>query len=395
MHTAIIFRERLLPPSETFIMEQAQALRRYRPVLVGLRRTEPTLRHNLPQILLRGGLGTTDKIGDKIAHRVYRHVPWAPGFFRRLRAVSPSILHAHFATDSIHALPIAKALRVPLIVSFHGYDVTPSDANFRESTWGRQYLSQRRRLFAPASAFLCVSRSIREAALRAGFPEEKLHVHYTGVDCERFRPIPGERDPKLILFVGRLVEKKGCEYLLRAMALVQQEDPKAHLEIIGDGPLRSELEALAIKLAVRARFRGVQDTHEVQRRMSCARVLCNPSVTAANGDMEGFGMVFAEAQAVGTPVVSSLHAAIPEAVSHGETGLLCPEGMPAPLAEALLTFLKDDIFWSRTSERAVAWVREHFDLAKQTVKLEQIYDECREQNRRNQTRRPRKYPQHS
>ena len=391
MHTAIIFRERLLPPSETFILEQAQALRRYHPVLAGLRREEPTLRHNLPQILLRGGLGTADKIADKI----YHHVPWAPGFFRRLGAVNPSILHAHFATDAIQALPIATALHLPLIVSLHGYDVTPSDDNFRETAWGRHYLSHRKRLFAQGSAFLCVSQSIREAALRGGFPEKKLHVHYTGVDCDRFRPNTIERDPKLILFVGRLVEKKGCEYLLRAMALVQQEDPKAHLEIIGDGPLRSELEALATKLAVRVRFRGVQDTYEVQRSMSRARVLCNPSVTAANGDMEGFGMVFAEAQAVGTPVVSSMHSAIPEAVSHGETGLLCPERMPASLAEALLTFLKNDIFWSRTSERAVAWVRDHFDIARQTIKLEQLYDECREQNKGNQTPQPKEIPQHS
>ncbi len=283
----------------------------------------------------------------------------------------------------------------PLIVSLHGYDVTPSDENFRQTAWGRHYMAHRKRLFAQGSAFLCVSQAIREAALRGGFPEEKLHVHYTGVDCDRFRPTTMERDPKLILFVGRLVEKKGCEYLLRAMALVQQEDPKAHLEIIGDGPLRSQLETLAKKLAVRARFRGVQDTYEVQRSMSRARVLCNPSVTAANGDMEGFGMVFAEAQAVGTPVVSSMHSAIPEAVSHGETGLLCPERMPASLAEALLTFLKNDIFWSRTSERAVAWVRDHFDIAKQTIKLEQLYDECRELNQGNQTPRPKEIPQHS
>ncbi len=109
MHTAIIFRERLLPPSETFILEQAQALRQYSPVLAGLLRAEPTLRHNLPFILLREGLG----MADKIAGRIYYHVPWAPGFFRRLGAVSPSILHAHFATDAIQALPIATALHLP------------------------------------------------------------------------------------------------------------------------------------------------------------------------------------------------------------------------------------------------------------------------------------------
>src|SRR6266702_6484179 len=368
MHTAIVFRDRLLTPSETFIVEQAQALRHYYPVLAGLRRTEPTLRHALPEILLSGGSGTR----DKIAAKVYRYAPLAPSFFRRLRAVSPSILHAHFATDGVQALPIAKALHLPLIVSLHGYDVTPSDAHFRESFSGRHYLSHRQQLFAYASAFVCVSRSIREAALRAGFPEEKLHVHYTGVDCERFRPVTIERDPKLILFVGRLVKTKGCEYLLHAMSLVQQEDPRAHLEIIGDGPLRPALEALAKKLALHVRFRGVQDTHEVQRRMSRARVLCNPSVKA-----EGFGMVFAEAQAVGTPVVSCMHSAIPEAVSHGETGLLCPEEMPGPLAAALLAFLKDEDFWKQASARSITWVREHFDIAKQTVKLEWLYDECR------------------
>jgi glycosyltransferase involved in cell wall biosynthesis len=154
------------------------------------------------------------------------------------------------------------------------------------------------------------------------------------------------------------------------------------LDIIGDGPLRSELEALAKALGIRARFRGMLDPEEVQSSMSRARVLCNPSVTAASGDVEGFGMVFAEAQAVGTPVVSFAHAAIPEAVSHGVTGLLCPEGSVEPLAEAIRTFLSDDSFWFRTSQYAANWVREHFDIARQTRKLEAIYDGCLEQSLR-------------
>ncbi len=329
--TVLVFRGRLLAPSETFIVEQAQALRHYNPVLVGLRRIEPCLKHSLPEVVLRDGSGTW----DKIAARASLYAPVTPRFFRKLRVVNPSILHAHFATDAAQALPIAKAFGLPLIVSLHGYDVTPSDADLAKSFSGRYYLSRRQQLFAYASAFVCVSRSIREAALRAGFPEEKLHVHYTGVDCERFRPVTIERDPKLILFVGRLVKTKGCEYLLHAMSLVQQEDPRAHLEIIGDGPLRPALEALAKKLALHVRFRGVQ------------------------------------------PVVSCMHSAIPEAVSHGETGLLCPEEMPGPLAAALLAFLKDEDFWKRASARSITWVREYFDIAKQTVKLEWLYDECR------------------
>ena len=92
--------------------------------------------------------------------------------------------------------------------------------------------------------------------------------------------------------------------------------------------------------------------------------------------MEGFGMVFAEAQAVGTPVVSFLHAGIPEAVNHGETGLLCAEGNVAKLAEALVTLLADDALWSKMSERAQQWVRERFDISKQNESLESFYDDC-------------------
>jgi colanic acid/amylovoran biosynthesis glycosyltransferase len=367
MKTAIIFRERLLAPTETFIVGQAKSLVCYRPILAGLRRAEPSLRHELTQVLLRNGCETL----DKIACRLFRYVPLVGSFKRKLRDVDPSILHAHFAIDGVLAMPIANALDLPLIVSLHGYDVTPSDAQLRQSYQGRYYLSHRKQLFARASTFLCVSQSIRETALRSGFPEEKLHVHYTGVDCKPCHAGEVERDPKLVLFAGRLIETKGCEYVIRAMALVQQRDPMAHLEVIGDGPLRGELESLAKRLGVRAQFVGIQAPETVRRSMMRARVLCNPSVTA-----EGFGMVFAEAQSVGTPVVSCLHSAISEVVRDGETGRLCPVRVPGPLADALLSLLQDDVLWQRMSDRSTTWVRENFDIAGQSKKLERIYTEC-------------------
>jgi colanic acid/amylovoran biosynthesis glycosyltransferase len=372
MKTAIVFRERLLTTSETFILEQARSLRNYRPVLAGLRRTGVALGCELPQILLRNG---SDAL-DKIAARLFYHLATAPKFIRNLRAESPSIVHAHFATDAVQAMPIAKALDVPLIVSLHGHDVTATDAHFQKEFLGRHFLRHRKQLFDFASGFICVSASIRDAALRAGFPERKLHIHYTGIDCERFRAGDGGRDPQLILFVGRLVEKKGCEYLLRAMVVVQRHHPEARVEIIGDGPLRSRLESIAASLGVRASFRGMQNPAEVLRSMSRARILCNPSVTAASGDMEGFGMVFAEAQAVGTPVVSFFHGAIPEAVSHGTTGLLSPERKVCPLANSLCVLLEDDRLWSDMSWNARRWVEERFDIARQTKSLEALYDEC-------------------
>jgi colanic acid/amylovoran biosynthesis glycosyltransferase len=372
MDTALIFRERLLAPSETFIMEQAKRLHRYRPVMVGLRRTRPSLSYTQPEILLREG----DSRMDKLAASLYRKFPVGAGFFQRLRATNPSIIHAHFAIDAVQALPIAKDLDIPLVVSLHGFDVTSNDQAIRSSFAGRHFLQHRERLFQEATAFICVSNFIRDTALRAGFPESKLHVHYTGIDCEQFGSSDIQRDPTLILFVGRLVEKKGCEYLLRAMALVQRRDPYAHLEIVGDGPLRPKLQSLAAALSLRVKFRGVQSPREVAASMSRARILCNPSITASSGDMEGFGMVFAEAQAVGTPPVSFAHAAIPEVIRHGYTGLLCAEGDIDALAVSLQTLLEDSSLWAAMNRQAREWVRERFDITRQTENLENLYDDC-------------------
>ena len=378
MHTALIFRERLLAPSETFIMEQATRLRRYRPVMVGLRRTHPSLQYTQPNILLRDGY----KFSDKLAASLYRKIPMETDFIRRLRAANPSIIHAHFAIDAVQALPIARKLDIPLVVSLHGFDVTSCDNALRKSRAGSHFLRHRERLLEEATAFICVSKFIRDAALNAGFPEPKLHLHYTGIDCDRFDAIDIPRDPKLILFVGRLVEKKGCEYLIRAMALVQQHDPEAHLEIIGDGPLRARLESIAAALSIRASFRGVQDPLEVSRSMARARILCNPSITAPSGDKEGFGMVFAEAQAVGTPPVSFFHAAIPEVVKHLQTGLLCPEGDICQLATSLRSLLDDSALWTSMNQKAPGWVKERFDIVRQTENLELLYDNCVAHHRR-------------
>lgn len=372
MQTALIFRERLLGPSETFIVEQARSLRRYRPVLAGLRRTWPSLSHTIPEVLLRDGDGAL----DKIAANLFRNFAAGRGFFARLKAENPSIVHAHFAIDAVQALPIARKLHVPLVVSLHGSDVTSTKAALSKSFSGRHYWRHRERLFREAAAFICVSHFLRTAAIDAGFPASRLHVHYTGIDCERFQPSAKTRDPKLILFVGRLVEVKGCEYLLRAMVQVQQHDPEAHLEIIGEGPLRPQLEARARELSIRAHFRGVQSSDAVLESMQRARILCNPSATSRSGQREGFGMVFAEAQAVGTPVVSFAHAAIPEAVCNGETGLLCEERNVDALATSLQRLLGDEALWTRMSHRAIAWVRERFDIARQSAHLESLYDDC-------------------
>jgi colanic acid/amylovoran biosynthesis glycosyltransferase len=143
---------------------------------------------------------------------------------------------------------------------------------------------------------------------------------------------------------------------------------------------RRLLAAQAEVSRIKCTFTGNLPHQAVLTWLSQARVFCAPSVTAADGDAEALGMVFAEAQALGVPVVSSLHGGIPEVVQHGITGLLAPERDVPRLAEYLLRFLEDDLFWESCSKAGILWVRERFDIEVQTAKLEQIYTSCLEKD---------------
>jgi glycosyltransferase involved in cell wall biosynthesis len=232
-----------------------------------------------------------------------------------------------------------------------------------------------RRLGREAALFLCVSQFIRDRAIAAGLPEEKLRVHYIGVDLEQFQAPPIGATGAGVLFVGRLVEKKGCAHLLRAMASVQQTYPDCLLTVIGDGPLRGSLENHARELGVACSFLGAQPPAIVREHLQQTRIFCAPSVTAENGDSEGLGMVFAEAQAMGIPVVSSLHGGIPEVVVHGRTGLLVSERDHEALAAAIASLLADASLWEQFRHNARAHIEHSFDLAKQTAELETIYQD--------------------
>ena len=157
------------------------------------------------------------------------------------------------------------------------------------------------------------------------------------------------------------------------MVKVQKQIPTARLVIVGEGPERAALEQEAAALKINAHFTGEASIPTVLSWLHKARVFCAPSVTAANGDIEGLGMVFAEAQATGLPVVSFRHGGIPEVVLHGKTGLLAPERDHETLADYLVRYLTDDAFWKECSANAIPWIRQRFDLQKQTLELEQIY----------------------
>jgi colanic acid/amylovoran biosynthesis glycosyltransferase len=366
----LIYRDLLLPPSETFVRGQGEMLEGFTAYYAGSRRVSGL---ELPEDRV-----LTVNRGDVLgwaAEAYARYVRFPRDFVRRARGLEPALIHAHFGLDGAQALPLARELGVPLVVTFHGFDATMTDEFAGRSFHKhRLYLRRRKELQRAGALFLAVSEFVRGRLLDQGYPEERLVVHYTGVDVEEFEPAREEAREPVVLFVGRLVEKKGCEYLIRAMERVQRERPEVSLWVIGDGPLRGPLERLAQERLRAARFLGGQPPEEVRRRIGRAKVFCVPSVVAESGDAEGFGMVFAEAQAMGTPVASFASGGIPEAVSDGETGLLAPERDAAGLAESILALLEDEELWSRMSAAGIEYVRRRFDLRRQTARLEELYE---------------------
>jgi glycosyltransferase involved in cell wall biosynthesis len=375
MPTVLVFRRNLLPLSETFIKDQLTALRRWRGVLVGL--------NGLNQLPLDGldvrmvGLTFPERIRwmlNKCFGAASRPV------VERLRQEGASLLHVHFAVDAIEAWPIAKALDLPMLITLHGYDITINREWWEAGRGGWRMRSYPARLLElarqPRVRFIAVSEAIRQRAISFGIPEEKLVVSHIGVDPAKFKPggRPIVERARSVLFIGRLVEKKGCEYLIRAFAQVQPKIPDASLTIVGDGNLRGELQELALQLGVRAYFRGAISSVEVIRELEAARAFCLPSVRAANGDAEGFGIAILEAEASGVPVVTSASGGATEGLEDGVTGFAFEERDVGTLANRLTTLLTDDAVATSMALAGRRFILDKFDLNRCTEGLELIYD---------------------
>jgi glycosyltransferase involved in cell wall biosynthesis len=273
-------------------------------------------------------------------------------------------------------MPIARFLGIPLVVTFHGWDATVRDDVLRRQSISLNlYVRRRSELARAAARVLCISEFIRRQVHARGFSPDRTMVHYTGIDLRKFIPDPTLERKPIVLFAGRLVEEKGCEYLIRAMETVQSKVRNVETVIIGDGPLREQLGRQARSSLRLFRFTGRCSPAVVRDWMNKASVFSTPSIVAEAGNTEGFGMVFAEAQAMGLPVASFAIGGIPEAVEHGVTGLLAPERDTNALANNIVTLLTDASMWRRLSAAGQERVKKLFDLEKQTAKLEQIYQE--------------------
>lgn len=281
------------------------------------------------------------------------------------------LAHAHFGPVADSVRFVRELWGVPLLVSFHGYDF---------SSWPRekgQHVYSR--LFHGVDAVTVNSQYTRGKLLRLGSPPLRTHVLPMGVNLARFpfqeRTPPPAGEPLRLLTVGRLVEKKGLEYAIRAVATLREAHPCISYNIVGDGPLMRNLQRLVadLRLAGTVTLHGALDGDAVQGQMDGAHLFIMPSVTALDGDVEGQGLALQEAQACGLPVLATNHNGFPESIVPGASGLLVPERDVASLSAALAYLIEHAEQWPQMGRAGRRHVEEHYDICKLNRGLELLY----------------------
>lgn len=374
MKTVGIFRNQLFKGSEVFIQQQAEALQCFDKCYIGRR-----LIGTKPEGSVACVLNEHGNVYGKLAEIVNAITTSQLPYQSVLKSQPLDLIHAHFAIDGLYALKLAQKKGIPLVTTLHGFDVTVSNKDLlasRSPAW-INYLLHQHKVKSHGDKFICVSDFIARQALQHGFPESKIIQHYIGIDVNKYQPRAKEDDQGIILHVARLVEKKGTAVLINAVKQVKLLNPDVKLVIIGEGPLLDGLKAQVTSLGLdqTVTFTGALPHVDVMAWMRKASMLVLPSITAKTGDAEGLGMVLLEAAVTGVPVIGTQHGGIPEAIIDEQTGFLVKERDDKQLAERISFLMKDEHKRFEMGKNARIFISEKFNLSKQTIKLEKIYQE--------------------
>jgi colanic acid/amylovoran biosynthesis glycosyltransferase len=367
-----VFRETFLPRSETFIRDHLMRLDSWSAVALTMRRDQDGL--DVPGVPV---CNAGQPRGSVLASRIVARALGARGerlndivLSRILGRLGVRLVHAHFGPDGAVVRKAAALANLPLVVTFHGYDATIRADEMRQSLSGQLLVRDWSRLTTGAAAIVTVSDFLRRELVARGVDPDRIRVVPCGVDSGLFSWSPPPAGGG-VLFVGRLVEKKGCDDLLAAVARLPSSP---RVRIVGDGPLRSGLERRARELRVNAEFLGLRSSDQVRRLIREASVVAMPSKRAANGDCEGLPVTSLEAGASGRPVAGYRHSGLVESVVHGETGLLANEGDVAGLSRNLEGLLGDRVELERLGRNGRDHVKRNFELRDCLRRIEDVYE---------------------
>jgi colanic acid/amylovoran biosynthesis glycosyltransferase len=273
--------------------------------------------------------------------------------------------HAHFATAAARLANLAHLMGGPT------YSVT---AHAKDIYHRQTHPSRLRQKLGDAEFVATVSEANRSFLTPVLGGRGRIELVPNSADLRRLGSPNGEaRQPDLVLSVARLVEKKGLDDLIEACRLLAARGRAVRLEIVGDGPLRGQLEDAARVAGIDAAFRGALPQEEVLPLYRQAAVVCLPCVVVTTGDRDGLPTSLLEAMALGAPVVSTPVGGIAELVVDEETGLLVPERDPAALAGAVERLLSDPALAAALAARARTHVEEQFSLERNVTALRELF----------------------
>lgn len=283
--------------------------------------------------------GTLGRQWDRTVRNLLGFYP----YFREVcRQEGVDLIHTHSGSVGRRMLPLAQALKVPLLTSFYGWEM------FVHPEGGAGLRRKYRRLFASGAGFIAEGPAAAEQLVRIGCPAAKLEIHRLGVDPAEI-PFtergPGQDGSFRILMAARFDEKKGLPYGVEAVCREAREDARIRLTVVGDASsqpkeqnIREKLHELVRRFGMseRVQFTGFLSNRELHALAPVHHLFLHPSVRAENGDSEGgHPVVLTEMAATGMPIIATRHCDIPEIVIDEETGWLCRERSVDDLVAAL------------------------------------------------------------
>lgn len=293
--------------------------------------------------------------------------PVCPAMVQALRTSDADILHIHWPNPLAVLAYFASGFAGPVVFTYQS-DVV------RQKMLGSAFSSILHKALDRSSAIIATSTDYIDSSLVLRAHREKCHMIPLGIPLERFHSpdphivdwIRNQYGPSIVVAVGRLVGYKGFEYLIRAMKKVD-----GHLLLIGNGPLRSELEGLVRTLGLFERVTILSGVADVVPYYHAADVFVLPSITRN----EAFGIVQIEAMACGRPVVNTqLDSGVPFVSRHEETGLTVPPCDPEALAKAITTLLRNPEMRARMGAAAKQRVHAEFNVELMASRTLEVYE---------------------
>jgi colanic acid/amylovoran biosynthesis glycosyltransferase len=289
------------------------------------------------------------------------------------------IIHCHYGRNGLKALILKDmgVLQGKIITVFHGNDLSRY-----LQTYGKQIYNK---LFTEGDLLQPISQHWQRQLIDLGCPEDKIVVHRMGIDATKFSFTPRHlsQDNQIrLITIARLVEKKGIEYGIQAVAQLAKIHQNIEYQIIGDGPLREDFQQLIDKLDASNKIKllGWRQQQEILQILQEAHIFLLPSVVSKDGDREGIPVSLMEAMAMGLPVVSTYHSGIPELVTDGVSGFLVPERDVAALVAKLDYLIKHRECLSNLGYAGRQQIEENYEINQLNERLVEIYQQLLKSN---------------